>query len=65
MNWIIENNPLEIEAFKKVKAILIIVNADLGIVKVLTRTDYLALDIQWGLGMRLKCDIGLFLESLK
>ena len=65
MNWVIENNLLEVEAFKKVKAILIIVDADLGIVKVLTRVDCLVLDISWDLGMRLKCDIGLFLESLK
>ena len=65
MNWIIENNPLETEAFKEIKAILIIIDVDLGIIKILTRTDYLALDIQWNLEMRLKRDIGLFLEFLK
>ena len=56
---------MKIEAFKEIKEILIIVDANLGIVKALMRADYLALNISWGLRMRLKRDIGMFLESLK
>ena len=33
------------EAFKEVKEILTTIDTDLGIVKALTRADYLALDI--------------------
>ena len=36
---------METEAFKEIKEILIIIDIDLGIVKVLMRIDYLILDI--------------------
>ena len=65
MDWVIKNNPMEAEVFKETKAILVTAHADLGIVKALTTTDCVELDIPWGLGRRLKRDIGSYLDSIK
>ena len=61
MNWVIENNFMKIEAFKKIKEILIIINIDLRIIKILMRIDYHILNISWDLRMRLKYDIDILI----
>lgn len=63
INWMIKNNPSDIEALKAAKEVLIAEMVDLDILKTMSKEDCIHWDIKWGLGKRIMRDIKKYIHE--
>ena len=58
-----KNNPHEIDALLKAKAKLEETMPDLEVIQGMTNVEYDSIDISWGLGKWLSCDVKTFMKK--